>query len=48
MFLIGIGKGDITAFFKGVGLLGYGLPHHLYDCHRNAFIRTCFHRRTAR
>ena len=28
MFLIGIGKGDITAFFKGVGLLGYGLPHH--------------------
>ncbi|MBP6660694.1 MAG: neutral/alkaline non-lysosomal ceramidase N-terminal domain-containing protein [Chitinophagales bacterium] len=28
MFLIGIGKGDITAFFKGVGLLGYGLPQH--------------------
>lgn len=28
MLLIGIGKGDITAFFKGAGLLGYGLPQH--------------------
>ena len=28
MLLIGTGKGDITAFFKGVGLLGYGLPTH--------------------
>lgn len=28
MLFIGTGKGDITAFFKGVGLLGYGLPHH--------------------
>jgi neutral ceramidase len=28
MLLIGTGKGDITAFFKGVGLLGYGLPNH--------------------
>lgn len=28
MFFIGTGKGDITAFFKGAGMLGYGLPHH--------------------
>lgn len=28
MLFIGLGKGDITAFFKGVGLLGYGLPQH--------------------
>jgi neutral ceramidase len=28
MLFIGTGKGDITAFFKGVGLLGYGLPQH--------------------
>lgn len=28
MLLIGTGKGDITAFVKGAGLLGYGLPHH--------------------
>ncbi|MFN8282091.1 MAG: neutral/alkaline non-lysosomal ceramidase N-terminal domain-containing protein [Chitinophagales bacterium] len=28
MFLIGTGKGDITAFFRGVGMLGYGLPQH--------------------
>lgn len=29
MLLIGTGKGDITPFFKGVGMLGYGLPHHI-------------------
>ncbi len=28
MLFIGTGKGDITAFFKGIGLLGYGLPQH--------------------
>ncbi|MDB5228744.1 MAG: hypothetical protein JWN78_2937 [Bacteroidota bacterium] len=28
MLFIGTGKGDITAFFKGTGLLGYGLPTH--------------------
>lgn len=28
MLSIGTGKGDITAFFKGIGLLGYGLPQH--------------------
>ncbi len=28
MLFIGTGKGDITAFYKGVGLLGYGLPQH--------------------
>ena len=28
MLSIGIGKGDITAFFKGLGMLGYGLPNH--------------------
>lgn len=28
MLSIGIGKGDITAFVKGAGLLGYGLPQH--------------------
>ena len=28
MLFIGTGKGDITAFFKGTGLLGYGLPQH--------------------
>lgn len=28
MLFIGTGKGDITAFFKGIGLLGYGLPNH--------------------
>lgn len=28
MLLIGTGKGDITAYFKGIGFLGYGLPQH--------------------
>lgn len=28
MLFIGTGKGDITAFFNGLGLLGYGLPQH--------------------
>ncbi|HQV78642.1 MAG TPA: neutral/alkaline non-lysosomal ceramidase N-terminal domain-containing protein [Chitinophagales bacterium] len=28
MLFIGLGKGDITAFFKGIGMLGYGLPQH--------------------
>ena len=28
MYFIGLGKAEITAFFKGVGMLGYGLPHH--------------------
>ena len=32
MLSIGVGKGDITAFFKGIGMLGYGLPqHHMTD-----------------
>lgn len=29
MLLIGIGKADITAYKKGVGMLGYGLYHHI-------------------
>ncbi|HNF50830.1 MAG TPA: neutral/alkaline non-lysosomal ceramidase N-terminal domain-containing protein [Chitinophagales bacterium] len=29
MLFIGTGKGDITAFFKGIGMLGYGLPQHI-------------------
>ncbi|MCB0506796.1 MAG: neutral/alkaline non-lysosomal ceramidase N-terminal domain-containing protein [Chitinophagales bacterium] len=28
MLFIGVGKGDITAYFKGIGMLGYGLPQH--------------------
>lgn len=28
MLFIGTGKGDITTNFKGIGLLGYGLPQH--------------------
>jgi len=28
MLFIGLGKGDIIAFFKGIGMLGYGLPQH--------------------
>ena len=31
MLFIGTGKGDITAFFKGGGLLGYGLPQHYME-----------------
>lgn len=29
MLLIGVGKADITAYKKGVGMLGYGLYHHI-------------------
>ncbi len=28
MLSIGTGKGDITAYFNGLGMLGYGLPNH--------------------
>ena len=29
MLLVGVGKADITAYKKGVGMLGYGLYHHI-------------------
>jgi len=31
MYLIGTGKGDITAFKKGVGLLGYGIHYNTME-----------------
>lgn len=31
MYLIGLGKGDITAFVKGVGMLGYGIHYNTME-----------------
>lgn len=31
MYLIGTGKGDITAFVKGVGMLGYGIHYNTME-----------------
>lgn len=31
MYLVGLGKGDITAFVKGVGMLGYGIYYNTME-----------------
>lgn len=31
MYLVGIGKGDITAFLKGAGMLGYGIHYNTME-----------------
>src|SRR6202035_5386084 len=31
MYLIGTGKADITAFVKGVGMLGYGIHYNTME-----------------
>ncbi len=40
MLFIGTGKGDITAFFNGIGMLGYGLPqHHMLEAETPIYSR---------
>lgn len=40
MYFIGLGKADITAFFKGMGMLGYGLPqHHMREAETPLYAR---------
>lgn len=42
MFLIGIGKSDITAYKEGVGMLGYGLYHHIMMGVETPLYARCF------